>query len=189
MMVALLGASHCLYAAPSPSSTSGMPKREMRFAILDHDYVMEKADAARQAHQEIDARRAAFQADLEKEEQKLRIMEANLVESQQTLSEEEYAQKRQEWEAIVAETHKTVSDRRIQLENLHNHAREVIVEAILKIVAEVSRERGYDVVLPRSMVFYAEESYDITDEILARLNKELPLVSLDLPVSKGKPND
>jgi Skp family chaperone for outer membrane proteins len=166
-------------AATNTAKTTFLDKRW--FAILDHDYIMQEALAARQARLEIDKQRTAFQEEIKQQEQKLREWEKNLIDSQQTLTEEEYARKRHAFEEGVSEAHKAVAERRTQLEESFNHARETIVDAILKIVADISREQGYDVVFPRSIVFYANEAYDITDEVLTRLNKTLPSVSIEIP--------
>ena len=44
----------------------------------------------------------------------------------------------------------------------------------------LSKEQGFDVALPSSQVLYGKETLDISDEVLARLNKQLPKVAIEV---------
>ena len=148
------------------------------FAILDHDHIMDECLAGRQARLEIEKNRTLFQEEMDRQEHQLRTLEKQLIALQHTLNEEQYANKRQEFEGSVAETHKMVAEKRKKLDESSNRLRETVIQSILEIVNELAKERGYTVVLPRSMIFYADQTYDITSDVLQELNKRLPAVSL-----------
>lgn len=150
-------------------------------AILDHDHIMQESCAARQARQDIEQQRTEFQKELDHYEQTLRELENRLVDLQKTSSEESYSKKRQDFESRVAETHKIVAERRAQLEESFNSAREIIVAATLKIVTEIAQQQGYQIVFPKSIVFYhSSDAHDITQDVLRQLNATLPKISLKL---------
>jgi Skp family chaperone for outer membrane proteins len=46
-----------------------------------------------------------------------------------------------------------------------------ILKDIEKVVADYAKANGYDIVLNSRMLLYGGEQYDMTNEILSRLNK------------------
>ena len=156
------------------------------FAVLDHDHIMQTATAALKARQEIEAQRSLIQDQINQYEQKLRIQKENLVTLQTTLTEEEYLQKRQDFEKDVTRVQQIVSKRKSELEESFNHVREVIVAKILKIVEQIACERHYTLVLPKSMIFYADRACDMTELVLQQLNHDLTYVDLN---QKDYPHD
>jgi Skp family chaperone for outer membrane proteins len=56
-----------------------------------------------------------------------------------------------------------------------------IRQALIEVVAEVARERGATLVLSKSQVVMASSAFDITEEVMQKLNAKLPEVSLAAP--------
>ena len=52
-----------------------------------------------------------------------------------------------------------------------------------RITQEVAKERKLDMIFPRSGLIHVDARYDISGEILKRLNKRLPTVKVKLPAS------
>ena len=50
-----------------------------------------------------------------------------------------------------------------------------------EITVALAKERSIQLIVPRSGLLYVDERYDISDEVLKRLNKQLPSVTLVLP--------
>ena len=53
-----------------------------------------------------------------------------------------------------------------------------IQKKVTSIVESISKEKGYDIAISGNLVLYTSAKQDITDEVLGRLNKELPNVSV-----------
>jgi Skp family chaperone for outer membrane proteins len=59
-----------------------------------------------------------------------------------------------------------------------NKARDAIAVAARKAMADVAKQRGLTLVLDRAAVPYSPSPWNITDDVMARLNKALPNVKL-----------
>jgi Skp family chaperone for outer membrane proteins len=55
-----------------------------------------------------------------------------------------------------------------------------IQKQIGKIVEKLSKEKGYEVVVPTSQILYVDSTLDITDEVRTRLDKKLPTVKVNV---------
>ena len=54
-----------------------------------------------------------------------------------------------------------------------------IQQKVTSIVEAVAKERGFDIAVSGTTVLYTSGSQDITDEVLSRLNNELPNINVD----------
>jgi outer membrane protein len=51
---------------------------------------------------------------------------------------------------------------------------------VVAIIAKMSQERGYDMVVPSAQLLYAKPTLDVTNDVLQQLNKELPRMNVDV---------
>ena len=63
-------------------------------------------------------------------------------------------------------------------------AQRTIIGAINEIISDLARDKGLDLVLQRPAVFYAGPDLDVTQEVLSRLNRKLPSVTVNIPPIK-----
>ena len=66
---------------------------------------------------------------------------------------------------------------------LHRSTLRRIEAAMNEVVIEVAKENDYKAVLPRAVVVASHDSIDITDEVLQRLNKKIPMVNVSMPAA------
>ena len=52
--------------------------------------------------------------------------------------------------------------------------RAVLIDEILKKIAELGKSKGATMVMDRNGIVYSDVSYDVTDEALAFINKDRP---------------
>jgi Skp family chaperone for outer membrane proteins len=71
--------------------------------------------------------------------------------------------------------------RRKMLDQSFTDAMNVVRDRLLSIVQAVAHEKGANLVLVKQQVLWTDKSLDVTDEVLARLNKALPEVTLKPP--------
>lgn len=140
--------------------------------------ILSDSAAAKSAKTQIDAKRNQYQAELKKIEDKLRKEDQSLAEQRSLLSPEALEQKKREFAVEVTKAQKEVQEKRERLGEAYNDAVGDIQEAVMKIVANMAKERGFKVVIPTNNLVYATTDLDITKEVLAQLNKDLPKVSI-----------
>lgn len=106
------------------------------------------------------------------EEEKKMVDELKkLMDEQALLSEKGKADK----QTIIDNKKKALQDfRRVTQENLmkeKNTALEGILKDIEGVIEAYAKEGGYDMVLNSRMLLYGAEQYDVTTDVLSRLNK------------------
>ena len=56
-----------------------------------------------------------------------------------------------------------------------------VQKAMLPIIAKLTKNEGYNVVVDKSQVLFAKKSLDITSVVITELNKSLPTVKVPEP--------
>jgi Skp family chaperone for outer membrane proteins len=67
-----------------------------------------------------------------------------------------------------------------KLEGVLQTARNEILENVKPILEELSKELGVTVILEKNSVLLSATNMDITDEVIKKLNKELPKIKVSL---------
>lgn len=140
--------------------------------------ILSESAAAKSAKTQIDSKRTQYQDELKKIEEKLRKEDQALSEQRSLLSPEALEQKRREFAKQVTEAQQNVQEKRERLGEAYNDAVGDIQEAVMKIVADLAKKRGFKVVIPTNNLVYATSDLDITKDVLDQLNKDLPKVNI-----------
>jgi outer membrane protein len=165
-----------------PLAASAAEKIQPMVALLvDVQRVLDESQAAKGAQKQMDAQRARFQSETEKEENQLRQAEQDLGKSHDHLTAAAYADREQQLRQRFMAVERHVEARRKLLDQSFTDAMNVVRDALLTIVQSVARERGANLVLVKQQVLWADKPLDVTEEVLARLNKALPQAAVKLP--------
>lgn len=151
--------------APLPSATA---------AVIDYQRVMREAKAAQSIRNQIEARRALYQEEIAAEEQRLLEADRELAGQRGVLSSEAFAEQRKAFEEEVAKVQRFVQERRQQLDDVSAMAMGEVREAVIQVVGELADQRGFNLVLPSAGVLLFSPQIEITDEVLDKLDTNLP---------------
>lgn len=152
--------------------------------VIDFQGILRQSQAAKGIQPEIKKLREKFQASVQSQGRNFRATEQELTRQRSLLSPEAYAQKRKEFQLRAREAQRNVQERKRSIDRMLGMAMNKISKALLEIVAAMARERSINIVLQRALVVYAPRQFDISAEVLRRLNKQLPSVALQMPVAK-----
>jgi Skp family chaperone for outer membrane proteins len=139
---------------------------------------MREARAAESIRTQIEARRALYQSEIAEEEQRLVEADRELARQRSILEPEVFAERRKTFEEDVAEVQRMLQSRRQQLDDVAAMAMSEVREAVIRVVGELSEQRGFNLVLPSANVLLFSPQIDITDEVLEQLDVDLPDVRL-----------
>jgi len=168
--------------APVPTVRRGLPYAQV--AVVDIPTIMLQASAMQAIQKQLDGQKDVVQRDVGRQQEDLRLAEQELAQLRQTVSVEEFDQKRTEFEAKVSATGRALQERTRRLDIAFNQARNTVINTIDQVIAEVAKETGATLVISRQFIVYqAPGSADITSEVLERLNDRLPQVTVNLPPS------
>ena len=108
----------------------------------------------------------------------LRQEERDLQEQAALLAPDVLAERRRQFEEKVVELQRDVRNRQQGLEQTYAGGVGQVRQVIIDILTQMIAERGIDLVVPQTAVLVGTRTLDITDEVLARLDQELPSVTL-----------
>ncbi|PWC32482.1 OmpH family outer membrane protein [Azospirillum sp. TSO35-2] len=150
-------------------------------AVIDVQKIMQESSASKGITKSFEALRDSYQKEISSLEDKLRKNEDELRKQQTVLAPEALAAKRRDFEKQVADVQKTVQNRKRVLETALNEAMAVVHKTMVEVVADISRERGANLVLARQQFVLVDTQLDVTDTVMERVNKKLPQVALNVP--------
>lgn len=159
----------------------------MKIGIVDIQLVLRDSKAWKAVLPEIEKLRREFQNRVRDEERALREAEQELAQQRAILSPEVFTQKRRAFSEKASEAQRIVQERRRSLDQALNTTRTLIFENLAAVAQDVAKERNLSIVLDKKFVFLSAKSLDITPEIVSRLDKRLPSVSIKIdPNGKEK---
>ena len=178
MAVALLSIVSPTAFAQSAAPAAAQPAV---IGVLDVQFVLANAKAAKGVRAAMEKQAAAFQAELAQQENAIRAADQQLQQQRATLSPQDYEAKRAELGQRVEALRQKAASRNKQLQQMDNGAMAQVSQALVETTAGIAKARGYTMVLNKAMVVLNVTSYDITKEALQQLDARLASVKLPPP--------
>ncbi|MGB1548472.1 MAG: OmpH family outer membrane protein, partial [Alphaproteobacteria bacterium] len=146
--------------------------------IVDMSVIIPKAKAYKHIRSEVDARAKALQADVDALEKEFTKQREDLARQKTLLSPEAFQQRQQEFQQKFMSEAKTFDDRRSGLREASEKANQEVQIKLSEIAGAVAQERGLNLVITGGTVLYAIKGFDISEEVLKRLDEQLPKVTI-----------
>lgn len=150
-------------------------------ATMDSQQILREAKAA----QTVTAQIKGFFGQLEKlaasEEAALKAKQEQFRQQAAILAPDAQQQRQLELQKSYTDAQRLLQERRIAIDRVRQQAFEVMKAQILGIIEELQKERSFQVVLDRSSYSWAAPQLDITPEIIKRLDRRLPSVTVEKP--------
>lgn len=175
--LALFGTPQDVNAKDKASKEAAKAKATY-LAVVDNQLLMSDSLAAKSLNDEFKKSRDVIHEIIGKKEKELRDAEQDLEVSRTTLSAEDYEEKRSEFVKQFQTAKSELRKQMIIKEKAFKKAEAKLQQEIINVVTELSEKRGYDVVLPRSAVIIMEGSVDITEDVMAALNKRVKKIDI-----------
>lgn len=154
--------------------------QDIRIAVVDVERIISVSKAGKSIQKQLTDRRESFQKEFSARENNLVNSEKNLIEQKKSISPEEFATKRKGFEKQLLETQSLFQKRRNSLDKGLGSALSELRKSIIQVAAEVAEEGKYQVLLRRDSVVIVQKEMDVTDQVLARLNKKVQSIKLDV---------
>lgn len=175
---------------PAPAAAPAAPGTPTALSILvvDVQSLLQNSKSAKMVRQQIEQKRAEYAKEISQEEQTLRHERDALQRQQASLSAEALNQKGREFQQKVNELDKSVQGKRQALERSNGEALEKIQGAMLKIITELAKDRKANLVFQRSELVLFDQAFDVTDEVLQKLDEQLPTLTVNFTPPQGAPS-
>lgn len=180
LLLALLLLS--LPLAPAFGQTRAAKPTSM--AIVDLRVIMQNSAAARSIREQIDKQGQSYQTELARRQTELQKEQQTLQAQQATLSPDAFAVKRRAFEDQVAALQRQTNARKDQLQLAADDAMKSVRSNIDQILQQIKPERGVDLIVYAESVAMADPQYDLTGELLRRLDAKMSHVAVKFPAVK-----
>lgn len=161
--------------APAPRAQQLPPAVAV---VVDYQRILRDAKAARSIRDQIEERRKLYLDQLSQQEQRLHEVDRELARQRSVLAPDVFAEKRRAFEQQVLEVQRLTQERRRELEDVGTAALNEVRQAVIDVVGELADSRGLNLVLPSSSVLLFAPELDLTEQVLALLDKKLPDVKV-----------
>ncbi len=156
----------------------------MPILVVDMKRVLDESRAAVSVQKKIEARRSEFQKEIADKENEIRNDEQELLQSRGKMEAKAYAEKENQMRQKFRDVERYVQERRRVLEQATNDSMGRVRSVLQTIVTDIANKRSAHAVLSKQQVLWSQGSLDITDQVLERLNAELP--DTDVTIEKAK---
>ena len=153
--------------------------KQLVIAVLDVQLVMRRAAAAKGINTAMEARRKAFEEEIAAEREVLKDEEQKLRKQGTILSPEAMNEKRRVLENKISDLRRKAEQRRGILNRAFTGATRKLRSEIAKVLAEIMSERKITLTLARKAVLVFDQRLSVTEEVLKRLDENMPNVTID----------
>lgn len=149
-------------------------------AIIDVEKIMSESLAFQSARKQIDKIASDLQQQIVSAEETLRSEEQQLQQQRAILTPEVYGDRRQALQERAAALQQRARSLRQTLDRGMAQTMQRIQLVLFEEVGKLSEDLGVNLVLPRSQIVVAFDSFDISEQALKRLNERLTDIEMSL---------
>ena len=146
---------------------------------IDFKYILNSSVAGKKAQDELKKRLEQGVASLEKKEKTIQEEEKKLIQQKKVISPEEYKKKISELRKKVSnlqkERNKILNDIAVK----RSKARNELLKNLNPIIKNYMQEKKIRIVLDKKNILLADESLDITKEIMVLLNQKIKTIKVN----------
>jgi Skp family chaperone for outer membrane proteins len=146
--------------------------------VVNVQRLLQDSKAAKMVRSQIEQKRLQYTREISRQEQALRTERDALQREQGTLSPQVLNQKGRAFQEKVNALDRSVESKRQALEKSNGEALGKIQQTILQIIANMAKERKANLVLPSSDLILFDKKFEVTDEVLQRLDQQLPALTV-----------
>jgi Skp family chaperone for outer membrane proteins len=176
--------------APAPAPASPAPlatPQTLTVMVVDVQALLQNSKAAKMVRGQIEQKRNEYTKEISRQEEGLRSERDALQRQQASMSSETLNKKGREFQQKVNDLDRDVQSKRAALEKSNNEALTRIQQTMLKIIADIARQRRANLVLQRTDLVLFDQSFDVTDEVMQKLDEELPVLTVNFAVPEPVP--
>jgi len=189
LIVALWALVAPALAQQAPPAAAPPTPPPVNILVVDVQSLLQNAKSAKMVRQQIEQKRNEFQKEMSHQDEQLRQERDALLRQQAAMSAEAYNQKVRDFQPKLNEFDRNMQGKRQVLEKANAEALEKIQEAMLKIINDIAKERKANLILQRSELVLFDPAFEVTDEVLAKLDEQLPTLTVTFaaPVAANTP--
>jgi Skp family chaperone for outer membrane proteins len=155
--------------------------------VVDVQALLQNSKAAKMVRSQMEQKRNEYTKEISRAEEQLRAERDALQRQQASLSADALNKKAREFQQKVNDLDRDVQSKRAALEKSNNNALTKIQQTMLKIIADIARQRRANLVLQRTDLVLFDQSFDVTDQVMQKLDEELPVLTVNFVAPEPVP--
>jgi outer membrane protein len=174
--------------APTPPAPAPLPAAQnISVMVVDVQSLLQNSKAAKMVRSQMEQKRNEYTKEISRAEEELRAERDALQRQQASLSADVLNKKAREFQQKVNDLDRDVQSKRAALEKSNNEALTTIQQTMLKIIADIARQRRANLVLQRTDLVLFDQSFDVTDQVMQKLDEELPVLTVNFVAPEPVP--
>src|ERR1700691_5943861 len=175
-----IGSASAQQAPATPAATPADAPGNLAVIVVDVQALLQNSKAAKMVRQQIEAKRADYAKEISHQEESLRQKRDTLQKQQASLSAEQLNAKGRDFQAKVNELDRDVQAKRQALERSNADALQKTQEVMVKIITDIAKDRKANLVFQRSELVLFDQGFDVTDQVLQKLDAQMPTLTVNL---------
>jgi outer membrane protein len=174
--------------APAPAAAPPLPAAQnISVMVVDVQALLQNSKAAKMVRSQMEAKRNEYTKQISHAEEALRAERDALQRQQASLSADALNKKAREFQQKVNDLDRDVQSKRAALEKSNNEALTKIQQTMLKIIADIARQRRANLVLQRTDLVLFDQNFDVTDQVMQKLDEEMPVLTVNFAAPEPVP--
>jgi len=147
-------------------------------AILDLEKIIKDSKAMRDIQSKVNKKQDEYQKEVSKKQNDLENEQKTIEAKKTVLSKDGFEKEVQKFEKKVDELKTYVDRKQNSLKKASMESMSKVNEIIKEIIGEISKNKNYEVIIPASQTVFFEDSLDISEEVLKKLDKKITKVDV-----------
>jgi outer membrane protein len=174
-------------AQPAPAAPAATSPN-LTVMVVDVQALLQNSKAAKMVRGQIEQKRNEYTKEISHQEETLRAERDALQRQQATLSADALNQKGREFQQKVNDLERNVQGKRQALEKSNGDALSKIQEEMLKIISDIAKQRKSNLVFQRADLVLFDQTFDVTDEVLQKLDEQMPALTVNFVAATPPPS-
>lgn len=146
--------------------------------VLDVEKIVKESSAMRDIQNKISKKQDEYQKEVTKKQNELEADQKRIENKKNVLSKDAMEKETKNFEKKIDDLKTFVDKKQNSLKKASLDSMGKVNDKIKEIIADISKEKGLDAIIPASQTLYYKDELDVSDEVLKRLNKKITKVDV-----------
>jgi outer membrane protein len=146
--------------------------------VLDVEKIVKESSAMRDIQNKISKKQDEYQKEVTKKQNELEADQKRIEGKKNVLSKDALEKETKSFEKKIDDLKTFVDKKQNSLKKASLDSMGKVNDKIKEIIADISKEKSLDAIIPASQTLYYKDELDVSDEVLKRLNKKITKVDV-----------
>ena len=146
--------------------------------VLDLEQIIKDSKAMRDIQTKVNKKQDDYQKEITKKQNDLEAEQKVIEGKKNVLSKEGFEKEIQKFEKKVDELKNYVDRKQNSLKKASIESMSKVNEIVKEIVDDIAKDRGFKIIVSASQTIYFNDTLDVTEEVLTKLDKKITKVDV-----------